>query len=308
MPTLGQVAGGIKGRDAHARTGVHRAAAPNGGADYHAGVADHPQVRPAATVLLLRSGAAPVEILLLRRSGSSSFAADAWVFPGGVVDESDRHLPAGLWGGIDPAALTQRFAADEATVLGFHVSAVRETFEEAGVLLARPRYAGVKAGAGADGEHRRVELNPQLRRLRAALAAGRLDLAGWLTQRRLVLDLGCLTYLSRWVTPVAQPRRYDTCFFVARAPVGQIVAHDRAETTGQRWLPAATALDEHEAGRLELMHPTVRTLQALAVHDSVDAVITAAAAQAHVRSILPHAEVDADGRVVSIVDPDEVRG
>jgi 8-oxo-dGTP pyrophosphatase MutT (NUDIX family) len=234
-------------------------------------VADHPQVRPAATVLLLRSGAAPVEILL-------------------------------LWGGIDPAALTQRFAADEATVLGFHVSAVRETFEEAGVLLARPRYAGVKAGAGADGEHRRVELNPQRRRLRAALAAGRLDLAGWLTQRRLVLDLGCLTYLSRWVTPVAQPRRYDTCFFVARAPVGQIVAHDRAETTGQRWLPAATALDEHEAGRLELMHPTVRTLQALA------AVITAAAAQAHVRSILPHAEVDADGRVVSIVDPDEVRG
>ena len=269
-------------------------------------MSDHPQVRPAATVLLLRSGEAPVEILLLRRSSSSRFAADAWVFPGGVVDESDRRLPSGLWEGIDPATLTERFAADEATVLGFHVTAVRETFEEAGVLLARPRQAG--AGAGADGGRRRAELehDPERRRLRAALAAGRIDLARWLTERRILLDLGCLTYHSRWVTPVAQPRRYDTCFFVARAPAGQVVAHDRAETTGQRWLPAAAALDEHEGGRLQLMHPTVRTLQALAVHDSVDAVITAAATQAQVRSVLPSAELDADGRVVRIVDPDEV--
>ncbi|MDQ3537617.1 MAG: NUDIX domain-containing protein [Actinomycetota bacterium] len=259
---------------------------------------DHPQVRPSATVLLLRSGDAPVEILLLRRSGSSRFAADAWVFPGGVVDDSDRRLPSDLWDGIDPTALTERFRADEATVLGFHVTAVRETFEEAGVLLAR----GAQADSGgwwlAEGDLGR-------RRLRAELAAGSLDLARWLTERRIVLDLGCLTYHSRWVTPVAQPRRYDTCFFVARAPDGQVAAHDRAETTGQRWLSAAAALDEHQAGRLRLMHPTVRTLQALTLHDSPDAVITAAAAQAQVRSILPYAELDADGRVVRIQDPDD---
>jgi len=271
-------------------------------------VPDHLQVRPAATVLLLRFGEAPVEILMLRRSGSSRFAADAWVFPGGVVDESDRRLPSGLWEGIAPAALTERFAADEATVLGFHVTAVRETFEEAGVLLARPRNAEAEAEAEAEGDsggRRRSEPGLERRQLRAGLAAGRIDLAEWLTEDRMVLDLGCLTYHSRWITPVAQLRRYDTCFFVARAPAGQIAAHDRAETTGQRWLSATAALDEHEAGRLQLMHPTVRTLEALAVHDSVDAVITAAAAQAQVRSVLPYAELDADGRVVRIRDPDD---
>ncbi len=255
-------------------------------------------VRQAATVVVLREGAGGrPELLLLRRHRRSGFAADAWVFPGGVVDADDRTLASDRWRGIDPAALAERFRADPQDVLGFHVGAARETFEESGLLLASHRDgrdAGVVVAA--------------VRRAREALAertahAG--AFAQWLRAERLVLDLDRLTYLSRWVTPTAEPRRYDACFFLAPAPPGQVAAIDRVETTDQRWTTPAAALDEHRAGRLLLMYPTVRTLADLTAHDTVDGAIAAASAQPAVRSVLPHAEVDATGRVTRIVHPDE---
>ncbi|MGH3665967.1 MAG: NUDIX hydrolase [Egibacteraceae bacterium] len=253
-------------------------------------------VRDAATVILLRGADDGPEVLMLRRHGRSGFAADAWVFPGGVVDAADRSLPAACWHGIDPARLTQRFAAGATEVLGFHVAAVRETFEEAGLLLA----------SRADGTAVDLE-DPAVQRLRHALAerTATVEFATRLAAEELVLDLGCLTYLSRWVTPTAERRRYDTCFFLARAPRGQVADHDRVETTGQRWLAPATALDEHRAGRLHLIYPTIKTLEALTEHRTAEALVAAAAAQPEVPSILPHIQVGADGRFLRVLHPDD---
>ena len=252
--------------------------------------------RAAATVALLREGRDGPEVLLLRRHALSGFAARAWVFPGGAVDAGDRRLPATRWQGIDLQALTERFGAAPDLVLGFHVAAVRETFEEAGVLLAHREDGGQVA----------VD-DPGVQRARRALAGpgGGEEFATWLDREGLVLDLDRLTYLSRWVTPRAEPRRYDACFFLATAPADQAADHDRVETTAQRWLRPATALAEHAAGRLHLIFPTVRTLEALAAHPSVAAAVAAAAAQPRVRVILPHAEVDERGRVARILHPDD---
>lgn len=169
-------------------------------------------LRMAATVILVRDGEDGSEVCLLRRHRRSGFAADAWVFPGGVVDDADRRLERRLWDGIEPHRLTQRFGLSADLVLGLHVAAVRETWEEAGVLLARGR-AGHPDGAPGP--------------------AARTDLRRWLHDRGLVLDLGALEYWSRWVTPRAEPRRYDACFFLAAAPPGQ------ARTTTARRRPTS---------------------------------------------------------------------
>ncbi len=203
--------------------------------------------RAAATVVVLREGAGAAEVLLLRRHAGSGFAAASWVFPGGVVDPADALLP-GSYRGLDPAAAAPRFAATPDETLAFHVAAVRETFEEAGLLFARD----------ASGARVRPDV---ARRLRAG-AAGDLPgdrFAAMLAGGGLVADLGALTYLSRWVTPVVEPRRYDTCFFLARAPEGQVADPDRVETTERRWCAPAEALAEHRAGRLRMMFPTVRS-------------------------------------------------
>ncbi len=259
-------------------------------------------VRSAATVVVLRDtaavDAAAVEVLLLRRHARAGFAADAWVFPGGVVEAADRRLPADRWSGLDSAAVAERFAASADEVLGFYVAAVRETFEESGLLLAA-RDDGSPVDATA----------PSVRGQREAMAsrdaAEGADFGAWLERERLVLDFGLLTYLSRWVTPTVEPRRYDTCFFLARAPSAQVADADRVETTERRWLDPATALDEHHAGRLRLIYPTLRTLEWLAAHATVAAAVAAAAAQPSVRSVQPHIELDADGRPVRVLHPDD---
>jgi 8-oxo-dGTP pyrophosphatase MutT (NUDIX family) len=233
-----------------------------------------PDPRLAATVLILRSGP---EMLMLRRHGRSGFAADMWVFPGGTLDDEDRTLDPRKWRGIDPEALSERFKLPPEDVLGMHVAAVRETFEESGILLADAAEAPTRDA----------------------------DFHAWLAGADAVLDLGCLTYWSRWVTPAQEPRRYDTCFFLARAPEGQIAEHDRHEITDQRWIGPRQALEEHHAGRLPLIYPTIRTLEELAEHDAVDALVQAAEARPEVRSVQPHAELDDDGRFVRILHPDE---
>ena len=252
--------------------------------------------RPAATVLLLRDGVDGIEVLLLRRHARAGFAADMWVFPGGVVDSADRQLAGECWDGIDPTALTGRFAAAADLVLGFHVAAVRETFEEAGLLLAR-RADGTTIDL-LDGavQQQRAHLNA---RGRAAAA----DFAPWLAEQGLVLDLGALTYSSRWVTPTAEPRRYDTCFFLAEVPPGQTVDHDRIETTDQRWVTAATALEASERGEMGLMFPTIHTLRAVAAAPSADVLREQAASQPRVDTLQPHLELDDDGRFKRLLHP-----
>jgi 8-oxo-dGTP pyrophosphatase MutT (NUDIX family) len=179
-------------------------------------------------------------------------------------------------------------------VLGFHVAAVRETFEEAGLLLAT-----APGGVLPD------PASPACTAARRALADREADLdwAAWLTEQDLVLDLDRLAYLSRWVTPAQEPKRYDTAFFLARAPEGQVPAHDRTEVTDQRWVTAADALAAHHRGELHLIYPTVKTLEQLAGSASIDEAFAAARGQERIRSIQPHLEHGPDGW--RVLHPDE---
>lgn len=233
---------------------------------------------------------------MLRRHHRSAFAADMWVFPGGTVDAADRTLPEGLWQGIEPGAIAGRFEVSADLALGLHVAAVRETFEEAGVLLA----------ATGDGEHPRTQ-EPEWAEVRRRLAdrADGFDWSGWLERERLVLDLGTLAYHSRWVTPLQEPLRYDTAFFVVGVPEDQSVVHDAVEVTDQLWISPAAALDAHARGELAMMYPTVQSLEALSSFDSAAAAVAAARDQDVIRSLRPHIEIGPEGaRVVHPDDPE----
>ncbi|MGH9034335.1 MAG: NUDIX hydrolase, partial [Acidimicrobiia bacterium] len=185
------------------------------------------EIRPAATLMLVRDGADGIEVLMLRRHPDAVFAADAWVFPGGAVDPSDGDLP--------PAAVPGVTDGDASATIGVHsgglaffVAAVRECFEEAGVLLART------AGGGD------LDISSDLDATRFArhrrdLLAGRRSLAEMLGTEDLVLDLADVFYVSHWITPPGPPRRFDTRFFVAAAPGGQAATHDTAETVESVW-------------------------------------------------------------------------
>lgn len=245
---------------------------------------------PSSTVVLLRDAEGGPEVLLLERDARVRFAAGAHAFPGGRVEPADRALPAGRWRGVDLAAAASELgAAGPAEALGFLVAAVRETFEEAGILLARCRGRPVTAGDLA----------------RPAIAAGRhlpaAGWAGWLAANDLVLDLGALALFSWWVTPRAFPHRYDTRFFLALLPPAQAgaAAHDRSETTSALWIAPAAALAAARAGELTLVYPTRRTLAALARHPSAAAAWhDAAAGRTDRRRIEPVAVRGPDGALL----------
>lgn len=260
--------------------------------------AEAPPTRPAATVLLLRDAidgdGDGMEVLMLRRHARSGFAASAWVFPGGVVDASDATLPDTAWRGIDPEALAERFALTPTETLAMHAAAVRETFEEAGVLLATSPDGGpvnVPADALAAMRH---DLND-----RTVTA----DWAGFLDRHGVVLDLSTMTYWLRWVTPIQEPKRYDTSFFLARVPDGAQPRHDSVETTETQWVNprAATAPDSG----FEVIFPTWKTLKWMTGHDSVDALIAAAADAPAVTPIQPHILIGDDGAYTGILMPDD---
>jgi len=256
---------------------------------------DAAPLRDSATVILLREGeGGPPELLLLRRHARSGFAASAWVFPGGVVDAADRALDRAHWQGVDPAAVAPVVGHPPEGTLGLYVAAVRETFEEAGVLLAR------------NAQDDAVDLtDPDVVALRHGLAARSArpgDFAAWLVREGIVLDLATLTPFSRWRTPAQEPKRYDTIFFLARAPRGQAATADLVETTESRWLSAGAALAAQD---LPLIYPTIRTLEELAAFDSIEALLDVAASRRELRPVQPHIEMDADGRYLRILHPDE---
>lgn len=266
------------------------------------------QPRLAATVLALREAGADApggfEVLMLRRHSRSGFAASLWVFPGGTVDEADRRLHPGRWSGTDPLVLGSVLGWDGETALGAAVAAVRETFEESGLLIARH-----DDGSAVDLSAPAIV---QLRRAQAAKRPGAADIEpggpewhAWLADAGIVLDLGALTPWSRWITPVQEPRRYDTAFFLAVAPPGQVADHDRVETTDSLWLSPAQALARHRRDELPMMYPTIVTLTELAAHDSVGSAVAAARAVERLPAVQPQLVTDDDGRVLKILHPDD---
>ncbi len=249
--------------------------------------------RDAATILVLRGGAARLEVFMLERHIESDFAGGALVFPGGTVDEPDRHLPPDRFSGLDPVHEGRRLGVDPATALGLHVAAVREAYEEAGVLLARRDGRPVGPGLLASESAREA-------RRRLADRDTRLDWAGWLASEGLVLDLGTLAPWSWWVTPAASPRRYDTRFLVTHVPHGQArgLSHDEVETTASRWTGPREALAAAADGSVTVVYPTRRNLAALADHPSARSAVAAArTGRADTRRIQPTVEVR-DGEVL----------
>lgn len=247
--------------------------------------------RLAATVILLRDADA-LEVLMLRRHKRSGFAASAWVFPGGVVDPGDNAVGPDHWTGITPDSMTDRFDLSAEQVLALHVAAVRETFEEAGVLLAHHQ----------DDEPVDVT-DPAVVEFRRLLN-DRETKANWpafLTAQKLVLELGDVTCLSRWVTPAQEPRRYDTYFFVARMPDDvEPAAADLVETTEARWITPADALGDDD---FTMIFPTVRTMKLLCDVDSIHEVILHARNVHSLDPTQPHVVLDDDGNLSKILTP-----
>ncbi len=244
-------------------------------------------VRDAATVMVLRDGADGLEICMLRRNLRSDFVGGAYVFPGGGVDAEDAHddLAAVVAGPDDETA--SKLVEVERGGLAFWVAAIRESFEEAGLLLAYDSAGEVlrfdePVLAERFVEHRR-QVDAGERRLVEVCAEESLRLA---TDR--------IHYFSRWVTPLGAPRRYDTRFFVTAAPEGQEPVHDDHEVIESVWIRPADALQRHAEGLFEMIFPTVRTLESLAVFGSAAEVLEHAAAISRIDPVLPRI-VEAEG-------------
>jgi glyoxylase-like metal-dependent hydrolase (beta-lactamase superfamily II)/8-oxo-dGTP pyrophosphatase MutT (NUDIX family) len=208
--------------------------------------------RPSATVVVVRDAPAGLEVLLSRRAERGDHNSGAWVFPGGLLDAGDRAAHA-CCRGLDDAAASARLDV-EANGLDYYVAAVRECFEESGLLFA------------SDTDGRPLELDAaaaeRLAAWRGALHRGERTLGELCAEFGFTLAVDRLVYLSHWITPRARPKRFDTRFFLAVAPAQQTALHDGTEMVEQLWLRPADALAESSA--LKLLTPTQKTLGLLA--------------------------------------------
>ncbi|SFL90195.1 MBL fold metallo-hydrolase [Marinobacter zhejiangensis] len=208
------------------------------------------KIRPAATIALTRNSTNGLEVLLLQRTWKAAFMPGFYVFPGGAVDAGDRACLDHLQG-TDDQAVSQTMSLDEGGA-DYMIAAIRECFEEAGLLLATQ-----------DGKPVSASLLATLANQRQALDQGTLTLDQLCRQHGLTLPLDRLGYLSHWITPEGAPRRFDTRFFIATAPDGQQASHDGNETIDHVWLTPQQALDDHQNGRRLIGPPTLRTLRQL---------------------------------------------
>jgi 8-oxo-dGTP pyrophosphatase MutT (NUDIX family) len=252
--------------------------------------------------MLVRDAPGPdgsaLEVLMVRRNLRSDFVGGAYVFPGGAVDPLD--------GGSDAEALCRgRTDAEASALLGqpsgglaYWVAVVRETFEEAGLLLAeRPGGPALLAGD--------VEEKARFAAERVAVNDGSRRFLDLCRDESVRLAVGDIHYFAHWITPRGAPRRYDTRFFVAAAPPGQVAAHDAGETIAEVWITPEEALARHRSGEIEIIFPTIRNLQAISRFARSDELLAAAArASSSVPVIEPRVVADGNGmRIVLPGDP-----
>ncbi len=218
-------------------------------------------VREAATVMLVRDEP-DLHVFMLRRSLYAAFVGGAYVFPGGAVDPADRApaLVARTHGRTDAEAGALVGMADGG--LGFWVAAIREAFEEAGVLLARSAVTGDPVDLDDPETAARLEV------ARHAVGRGERPFLDVVLEEDLVLDASALHLFAHWITPAGAPRRFDTWFFVAEAPEGHAYLHDDAETVASEWVRPDDALERGRRGELELIFPTMRSLSVLGRFDT----------------------------------------
>jgi len=205
---------------------------------------------PAATVMLVRDGAQSPLVLMLERHAKSTVLPDQYVFPGGRVDDEDQELAPCL-GGWTSSPVPD---LDERTAKAFFAAAIRETFEEAGILLARRRGQAELLDES--------EVAP-LRKHRLAVQGGEQTFLDLVEGADLELAADALEVHARWITPVIVPYRFDTLFFTALAPANQLAMHDGVEAASHAWLRPEDALDEHARGKRQIIFPTARNLETL---------------------------------------------
>lgn len=242
-------------------------------------------MRDAATVLLVRDeptspdgGETALEVFMVRRNEKSGFVGGHHVFPGGVVDEADRD-PA--WaehcrGAFDPLA----------------VAAVRELLEEAAVLLAVEPSTGRPAALDTD----------EIGALAKSVHSGNRLLLDICREEQLLIDLDALQLWSHWITPEAEPRRYDTRFFVAVAPPEQEAIHDELELTAGVWGTPASFLAQHSANEIRMILPTVASLRSIEPFADTAALMAAAAAKGPIKPKAPVMITEPDGSVTILID------
>jgi 8-oxo-dGTP pyrophosphatase MutT (NUDIX family) len=242
---------------------------------------------PAATVTLVRDAEGGLQVLMLQRNFRSGFMAGMHLFPGGAVDAEDAvDEVCARCTGLDDAAASGILGVERGG-LAYWVAAIRESFEEAGVLLACDESGELVSLV----EPERIA---RYRAYRHALNSGRTGLRELLARENLRLAADRLVYFSHWITPVGPPRRYDTRFFVARAPDAQEALHDDHETIGHAWMRPRQALDARAAGRLNMRTPTVKTLELFCGFDSVASLIAALSGRREIPAVLPR--IAKDGR------------
>ena len=261
--------------------------------EYADGTRQPAEPRDAATVVLLRGTEAGPAIYLLRRQTSMAFAGGMCVFPGGGVDRRDFDATV-AWAGPPPADWAARLGVDEAEARALVCAAVRETFEESGVLLAGTSPTDVVADTtGDDWEADRV-----------ALESRELAMSDFCSRRGLVLRTDLLGVWAGWLTPVFEPRRYRTWFFVASLPEGQRTRDVSSESSSVAWMPALEAVQAVDDGELTMMPPTYLTCLEVAQHADPGAVLAAAAGRS-VDMFTPEVTGEADDATLSM--PDRLR-
>lgn len=243
---------------------------PKGFAETVERVPDNPAVpRPAATVVLTRDGGGGrLEVLLLRRNRASGFVPGAWVFPGGRVDpaDSDPALDVHIRG-LSSGAAADRLAVSpgDRTGIAYYLASVREAFEETGLFLGSTTKGEVLPPA---------DLDPDVDQARVDLLEDRISFAALLEARGWVVDLASVEYVAHWITPLAEPRRYDTRFFLARVPPDSRARLDDREMIAEQWLTPAEALAAWSGDQLPMVFPTIKTLEMLEpfarVQDALD--------------------------------------
>ncbi|MDA8277449.1 MAG: NUDIX hydrolase [Actinomycetota bacterium] len=253
--------------------------------------------REAATIMLVKDApVSGVEVFMLKRNLQLDFVGGAYVFPGGAVDASDAEVAA-------DSTLIRGSSSDANTALGvedgalrFWVAAVRECFEESGIMLAR---SGSSDGSQVNGNIERLES------LRNLLNQGKISFGDILKSESMVIEADDLAYFAHWITPEGAPRRYDTRFFIAMAPVGQLGEHDNSETVESTWISPQEALERHQRGEYELVLPTKKNLEAISRFETVETLFAYLKTDRQVVRVAPRMIHEGNGtRVVLPGDPD----
>ncbi len=242
--------------------------------------------RPAATLILVRDGQAGLEVLLGEKTSKVNFAAGAFVFPGGALDSTDLGANFVLSGTLTDDGANQILGVYDGA-LSYWIAAIRECFEEVGILFAKP----ADSLLFAQDEFVAFRLQKRDDLMRDEIAFQEIVKEG-----NLVLEADQLHYFSRWITHAGSPRRYDTRFFIAQMPQDQVAQHDGGELVDHCWLTPSEALVLSGEGRLNLMFPTQKTLEKLQEFSSVDDALNYARSARPIVPMDPRLTIGADGK------------